>query len=126
MISLNKAWRSLRHACRGAVRVVREENSFRIELLAAVLVVTAAFALGLRTAEKAILFLVIVLVLVLELTNSVFERVADLLKPRFHPYVEDIKDIMAATVLVSAIGAAAIGGLIFWPYIVELAYGKSL
>ncbi|MBN1585296.1 diacylglycerol kinase [Candidatus Uhrbacteria bacterium] len=119
MISPKKVIRSFRHALRGTVKVFREEHSFRVELVAAAAVTVLMFAFGLRTSEKAILVLVMLLVLVLELVNSVFERIADMLKPRFHPYVEDLKDIMAATVLVSAVGAVAIGLLIFWPYIVK-------
>ena len=119
MLNLNKTVRSFRHALRGAGRVAREEHNFRTELLAAAAVVVLMFVFDLGTVERAILTLVIVLVLVLELVNSVFERIADMLKPRFHPYVEDVKDIMAATVLVSALGAVIIGLLIFWPYIVK-------
>jgi diacylglycerol kinase len=119
MFSLKKVIRSFRHAFRGAVQVAKEEQSFRIELLAAAVVVFLMFLLDLSTLERAILGLVIVLVLILELVNSVFERVADMLKPRFHQYVEDIKDIMAATVLVSAVGSVVIGLLIFWPHLVK-------
>ena len=119
MIKYKKVIRSFGHAFRGAMQVAKEEQNFRIELLAGAVIVVLMFLLDLSTTERAILSLVIVLVLVLELVNSVFERVADMLKPRFHQYVEDIKDIMAATVLVSAIGAVIIGLLIFWPHIVK-------
>ena len=119
MIKYKKVIRSFGHAFKGIVQVAKEEQNFRIELLIAVVVIVLMFVLDLSTIERAILALVIVLVLVLELVNSVFERVADMLKPRFHQYVEDIKDIMAATVLVTAIGAIIIGLLIFWPHIVK-------
>ena len=119
MISFKKVIRSFRHAFSGAVRVAKEEQNFRIELLAAAVVIFLMFALDMSIVERAILGLVIVLVLILELVNSVFERVADMLKPRFHQYVEEIKDIMAATVLVSAVGSVIIGLLIFWPHLVK-------
>jgi diacylglycerol kinase len=64
-------------------------------------------------------------VLVLELMNSIFERMVDILKPRIHHYVEDIKDIMAGTVLVASLGSALIGLLIFWPYIVRMVAGTQ-
>jgi len=119
MFSFKKVIRSFRHAFRGAIQVAKEEHNFRIELLASIIVIVLMFVFDLRIIEMAILALVIVLVLILELVNSVFERLADMLKPRFHPYVEDIKDIMAATVLVSVVGSVVIGFLIFWPYIVK-------
>ena len=54
----------------------------------------------------------------MELINTIFEKVVDVLRPRIHHYAEVIKDIMAAAVLVSSIGAVIIGVLIFLPYIV--------
>jgi len=59
-------------------------------------------------------------VLITELTNTVLERVVDILKPRIHPYARLIKDIMAAVVLISCFVAIAVGIIIFWPYIKEL------
>ena len=59
-------------------------------------------------------------VLVMELFNTILERVVDILKPRVHPYAQLIKDIMAATVLIASIGAIVVGITIFYPYIKEL------
>ncbi len=123
MLDLKKFAKSLRYATKGIIVVAREEQSFRIQLLAAAAVVALMFWLGLRVPEKALLTLAIVLVLVLELVNSIFERMVDILKPRIHHYVEDIKDIMAGTVLVASVGALLIGVLIFWPYFVKLVSG---
>ncbi len=89
------------------------EQNFRIQLLVAMAVVVSMFILRLSTLEMALLTLAIMLVLVLELMNSIFERMADMLKPRIHHYVRDVKDIMAGTVLVASLGAFFIGLLIF-------------
>ncbi len=123
MFDLVKFGKSLRYALKGIGVVAREEQSFRLQLVAALVVVALMFGLGLRVPEKALLTLAIVLVLVLELVNSIFERMVDILKPRIHHYVEDIKDIMAGTVLVASVGALLIGVLIFWPYFVKLIAG---
>jgi len=120
MINLEKFSKSIRFAAKGLVRVAEEEQNFRIELLAALLVLILMSVLGLEPAERAILVLAIILVLVLELMNSIFERMVDLLKPRIHHYVEDIKDIMAGSVLVASVGSILIGVLIFWPHLVRL------
>lgn len=120
MVSFANLKKSFAYAWKGIVRVAREEQNFRVQLAFACVVVAFMFALGLRSVEKAVLTLAIVLVLVLELMNSIFERMVDLLKPRIHHYVEDIKDIMAGTVLVASAGAALIGITIFWPYFAGL------
>ena len=102
------------YAGRGIVKVAREEQNFRIELLAAVAVIVGMRLLRVGVAGQAVLMLAIALVLVLELMNSIFERMVDIMKPRIHHYVEDIKDIMAGSVLVAAAGAAVVGALVFW------------
>ena len=52
--------------------------------------------------------------------RKVVEKIVDILRPRIHSYVEIIKDMMAAAVLIASIGAAIIGVLIFYPYILAL------
>ena len=59
-------------------------------------------------------------VLIFELTNTVLERVVDILKPRIHPYARLIKDLMAAVVLISSIVSVIVGVIIFYPYIKDL------
>lgn len=71
-------------------------------------------------AEAVVLILVIAGVLIMELFNTVMERVVDILKPRIHPYARLIKDLMAASVLLASLLAIFIGILIFYPYISKL------
>ena len=66
--------------------------------------------------QAIILILVIASVLVLELINTIFEKMVDILRPRIHYYAEVIKDVMAAAVLVTSIAAVIVGILIFAPY----------
>ncbi len=123
MISLNRLIRSFKYAGKGLAQVFREEQSFRIQVFAALAVLILALYFHVKIWEAVALLLIIVVVLVLELINSVFERIVDVLKPRMHPDVETIKDIMAAVVLISSIGAMLTGFLILGPYIVKLLNG---
>jgi diacylglycerol kinase len=119
-MSVRQFLRSLSYAAHGVRRVWHEEQNFRIQSAVAALVFIMMFAFGLGVAEKAILTLAVVMVLVLELLNSAIERVVDMLKPRLHHYVEEIKDVTAAMVLVGSIGAALIGLMIFLPHLLSL------
>lgn len=112
--------KSLSYAIRGLRRVYAEEANFRSQIWAAVTVVVASWYLGLSAWENATLALAIALVLVLELLNSALERVVDILKPRIHHYVEEMKDIAAGAVLVASLAAIAVGAFVFWPHIVAL------
>ena len=56
----------------------------------------------------------------MEIANSAVERVTDVLKPRIDGYVKDIKDIMAAAVMLSSLAAVIIGLIILGPPFIEL------
>lgn len=114
---MHKFFRSFRHAFAGIAYAIREERNFHIELAVALTVGFFAWYLPLSSDERAILTLVTVLVLSLELVNTSFERMLDMMKPRVHPYVKVIKDLVAGSVLISAVGAIIVGALIFFPYI---------
>lgn len=98
----------------------RTERSFRIQTFVGLVVLLLLVILPLSLWERVILLLAITAVLVLELLNSTVERMADLMKPRLHEYVGDIKDLMAGAVFVASLSAALIGILILWPYLGKL------
>ena len=120
MFSPRAFFRSVRYAIRGLWFVFWHEHSFRVQIFVALSVVVAMLYFPLSMWERVALLLLITAVLVLELINSVFERISDGLKPRLHPMVKDIKDIMAGAVFLSSLVAAIIGILIFWPYLQAL------
>jgi diacylglycerol kinase len=118
--NLKKLAKSFRCAFRGLKYMLKNEQNFQVEILIALFVVFLMFFFPTRTLERIALFLVIFAVLVVELVNSMFERVVDILKPRIHPYAQLIKDITAAAVLLASVGAVIVGIIIFWPYFRDL------
>ncbi len=95
------------------------ERIFKVMLLIAVLVVAAMFYFPTGPLEKVVLLAAIFSVLVLELVNSVAERITDFLRPEHNEQAKLVKDLMAAIVLLASIGAAVIGLIIFAPYILN-------
>ncbi len=124
MIDPSRLKRSFAHALRGVVVVFRHEQSFRIQIIAALVVMFFAFLFHVTSSEFIILTLIIGSILALEMINSIFERIVDSFKPRIHPIVRDIKDIMAGTVLLVSVIAIIIGFTIFDSYILELVIGR--
>lgn len=120
MLSPRKFYKSIRYALRGLAFVFKNEHSFRVQVLVASIVILAMFYFPLGLWERVALLVLITAVLVLELINSVFERISDSLKPRLSPMVKDMKDIMAGAVFLSAVVSAVIGLIIFWPYLMAL------
>ncbi len=115
LFNLKKFSRSFSHAIRGFKCVLKEQN-FRVQILFSIVVIFLILFFGLKIWEAAALVMMIVLVLVLEIINSIFERIMDILEPRVHPYAKTVKDMMAAAVLIASIGAAFVGIVIFWSY----------
>lgn len=117
MNRINQFVKSMSCALRGLTHVFQNEKNFQNELGVALAVVFAMAYFNVTKTEAVALVLVIAGVLIMELLNTVVERVVDILKPRIHPYARLIKDIMAAVVLISVIFSVIIGLIIFLPYI---------
>ncbi len=119
---MHRFFRSFRHACRGIGYAFQNEHNFQIELVFAVLVLALALFFDLSSTEQTVLFLVVSTVLTLELLNTAIERLVDMMKPRVHPYAKIVKDIMAGSVLVSALFALLSGFVIFLPHLEEFLH----
>lgn len=104
---------SFRHALRGLATVIKTEKSFRWHLLIAALVIAAALYKGLGRVMWIGLLIIIAFVMALEIFNSAIERLVDILAPKTHSYAKEIKDLLAAMILLVSIFAAIIGLIIF-------------
>jgi len=109
-------------AFRGLKYALTTERNFQIEFVVAIFVGVLILIFDIKSWEAVVLVAMIMFVLIVELANTVVERVVDILKPRVHPYVRLIKDMMASVVLISAVFAAAVGIIIFYPYFVKLFF----
>jgi undecaprenol kinase len=117
MMNLHQFGSSLKHALRGVRVVLEQEQSFRIQVLLSFAAIALAWVYPLSGFERTVVLLLIGSVLTLEMINSVFERIVDTFKPRIHPVVKDIKDIMAGTVFIASLIALCVGLLIFGPHL---------
>lgn len=105
------------YAMRGIGELWRREQNFRVEVIIAIIVIAAAYVLELRSIEKAILVLIILLVLGAEAVNTVMENVLDGTSRVINPHFRVAKDILAGVTLVAAVGAVLIGFIIFYPHL---------
>jgi diacylglycerol kinase (ATP) len=112
--------RSFRHAIAGVLRMIRCQHNAWIHAAATLIVLTAAFLLRVSAADWCWIILAISIVWTAEALNTAFEFLADAASPEFHPLVRDAKDVAAGAVLLTAIAAAVIGAIIFWPYVAGL------
>lgn len=116
-MSFKKTMKSFKYAFKGLYKVAKEEQSFKIQLLIGAAVIILLIVFPLATWERILMILMIAAVLVLEVINSIFERISDALKPRLHPMVRDVKDMMAGAVLLTSITAIVVAIMVFSEYV---------
>ncbi len=119
MFELARLQRSFRYAFRGLSYIWKTEQNFRIQIVIACGVILASVLFQIELREAIILGMLIIMVLVLEMINTIFEKMVDILKPRMHTYVKVIKDMMAAVVFIASLGSSIIALIIFVPYFVD-------
>lgn len=84
--------------------------------------VALGFLLGLSEGEWCCVVFAITIVFASEAVNTAVEFVIDRISLEHHPLSGKAKDVAAAAVLVCAIGAAAIGAIIFGPKLWRLIF----
>lgn len=85
----------------GLLRAWRDEEAFRLEVLAALALIPVALWLGQSGVERVLLAGSVALVLIIELLNSAVEAVVDRIGPEHHDLSGKAKDIASAAVLLS-------------------------
>jgi diacylglycerol kinase (ATP) len=109
--------KSVSFALSGIAAMLRTQHNAWIHLAATMAVIAAGFVFALSRMEWAMLVIAIVTVWTAEALNTAFELLCDVASPEFHPRVKQAKDVAAAAVLIAAVGAAAIGAIVFVPHL---------
>jgi diacylglycerol kinase len=109
--------KSFSNAFRGLLLLLKNERNFKIHLIAFVGVCSLGFYLDISKSEWIAVLLCSALVLSLEGLNSSIEKLCDLYSVTKDERIRNIKDIAAGAVLVAAIVAAVVAGLVFLPYL---------
>jgi diacylglycerol kinase (ATP) len=108
---------SFGHAFRGVGAALRSELHLQFHAVATVVVLGLGFYLGLSAPEWALVALAVAGVWAAELFNTAIEALTNLVSPGYHPLAGRAKDVAAGAVLLAALGALVVGGLVFGPKI---------
>ena len=120
IVSIKKRIKSFGFAFKGVATLFKTQPNARIHLMAILLVTVAGFLLKVSTTEWCFIVMSFALVLAAEALNTAVEFVVDLVSPDYHPLAGKAKDVAAAAVLITAIGAVIIGIIIFLPKLLVL------
>lgn len=112
--------KSFGYAFKGIATLVVSQPNAWIHALATVTVVILGLLFQVSATEWCFLLLAMALVWVAEGLNTALEFLTDLVSPDYHPLAGKAKDVAAGAVLIAAILAAAIGGIIFVPYFLQI------
>jgi len=94
-------YRNTIYALEGLVDIVKNETSFKWQLLMLFGFGIVAWSLPLRFGYSSILFLSLFLPILAEIVNSAIERTVDLVTQDYHILAKQAKDVGATLVLVS-------------------------
>jgi diacylglycerol kinase (ATP) len=97
---ISRVWFALRHSISG-LQLAMREPAFRLEMIAAAVLVPASFWVAQGPIEQVLLLASLVLVLVVELLNTAIEAAIDRIGPEYHLLSKAAKDLGSAAVLLT-------------------------
>tara|TARA_R110002049_G_scaffold4601_5_gene32698 strand:- start:972800 stop:973153 length:354 start_codon:yes stop_codon:yes gene_type:complete len=110
-----KNWTAkFRYAFSGLLRSVRTQNSFWVHVPFAIAVIVIGVCLHITWLQWSVLAIAITIVLSAELFNTAIEQIVAVLHPEHDERIGYALDAAAGGVLVTAIGAATVGLIIFY------------
>ncbi|MCA9036756.1 MAG: diacylglycerol kinase family protein [Planctomycetaceae bacterium] len=105
--------RSFGYAIRGVFVLIQTQHNAWIHVTATGLVILLGLIKVMTPSQWALLVLAIAIVWIAEALNTAVEILADVVSPEFNDAIGRCKDVAAGAVLMAAIAASVIGGLIF-------------
>ncbi|MGB0404193.1 MAG: diacylglycerol kinase family protein [Salibacteraceae bacterium] len=116
--SLIERMKSFKYAFQGFKTLFTAEHNARVHLFFGVLAIIFGVYFNLDRGEWLFVLLAIVLVFAMELMNSAIEYLADTITKEINPGIKKAKDLAAASVLMSALFAVAVGLVVFVPKVI--------
>jgi len=114
---------SVEFALTGIKTVYKDERNMRSHTVVAICVILLGFIFRLSQQEWLWVLLSIFLVIIMEIINTAFENVVDMVTNKhFHPLGKKIKDMAAGAVLITSVFALLIGAIIFLPKLIQLVF----
>ncbi len=105
-------FRNTVYALEGFVDIVKNETSFKWQLLMLFVMGITAWNLPISFTHSSVLFLSLFIPVLAEVANSAIERVVDLVTQDYHILAKQAKDVGATLVLISFVVTSLIWGAV--------------
>jgi diacylglycerol kinase len=112
---MRKLIASFRFVFAGLAYLLRSQRNVRFHLIAAILAVVAGFVLKIGRLDWTLIIMAITLVFAAESFNTALELLADRISSEHDPLIGRAKDVAAAAVLITTIGAVGTAIVVFGP-----------
>jgi diacylglycerol kinase (ATP) len=112
----SRLFNALRYTWDGLRAAAKHEEAFKQELFVVVPLSILAWVLPVPAVEKALLFSVLQIILIIELLNSAIEANTDHISLERHPLAKRAKDMGSAAVFLAILIALATWGAVIWHY----------
>lgn len=109
-----RLFNALRYSIAGLRAAAKHEEAFKQELCVVVPLSIAAWFVPVPLVQRALLFAVLQVILIVELLNSAIEANTDHISLELHPLAKRAKDMGSAAVLLSIVISAAIWFAVLW------------
>ncbi|MCM8824071.1 MAG: diacylglycerol kinase family protein [Candidatus Omnitrophica bacterium] len=120
---INKIWQhknikeSFLGSLKGLMVVIKTERNAKIIFAIGVIVILVGLILKVSLQEFIVIIILTIGVFICEVFNTLIENILDIIQPQNDHKVKILKDIASGAVLISSIGAAIVGIIIFAPKI---------
>ena len=107
-MNILKMLNSFKYAGKGILLMLKSENNFKFQLLAAAMAILVGVFLKFSVNEWILITLCMGIVLSLEMINSAIEKTIDIISPEWQTKAGQIKDISAGAVLIASIMSVSV------------------
>lgn len=113
---------SFKNAFRGLFYAFKTQPNFQIHFLLSFIALLSGYLLEISYVEMLIIITMIIIGLIAEMLNTSIESVTDLITTEWKQEAKNAKDVSAGMMLLTAIGACIIAGIIFLPRIIRFFF----
>lgn len=110
---------SVRNAVEGVKIAFRTQPNFAYHSFFSLCAIFFGMVFGIKRDEWLVIIMLIVLGMVVEMANTAFESVVDLVTDVWHKDAKVAKDVAAGMMLIFSFGATVLAAIVFFPYVVK-------
>jgi diacylglycerol kinase (ATP) len=118
--TFKKRLAGFKYAFHGIRLLFKQESNAQLQVIIGICAIIAGFLLKISVMEWIVVVAVCGCVLAAEALNTAIEKLSDVISPEYSEAIKKIKDVSAGGVLLIALAALIIGGIIFIPKLAAL------